>query len=144
MIGCAVLVAATAFAQVAATPRPVFNGTLTVEPASGRLDRDGGAATLRLRRWRWLPNRASNGIFPGEEPLLIAIGERSYTLDAGQLRASRRGTQWSYRLSGKATAPSVTRLRLRRLSDGTYDVRMAVTGLDLERLNAEDPVCLPM
>ena len=85
------LAAATARAQISTTATPVYHGTLRIlRPAVGTFDTATGIGTLRVRRWRLGLREDSNGIFPDQEPIVVALGEESFRLEAGSLTRSRK------------------------------------------------------
>ena len=94
------LAAAIARAQISTGATPIYHGTLKiVRPAVGTLDKSTGIGTLRVRGWRWKLKEGSNGIFPTQEPLVVALGEDSFRLDAA---AASRGRQ-TYEAAGCAS-----------------------------------------
>ena len=91
------LAAAIARAQISTGATPVYHGTLKiVRPAVGTLDKSTGIRTLRVRGWRWKLKESSNGIIPTREPLVVALGEDSFRLDAGSLTPSRNRKVFRY------------------------------------------------
>ena len=49
-----------------------------------------------MRRWRLGLREDSNGIFPDQEPIVVALGEESFRLEAGSLTRSRNGKVFRY------------------------------------------------
>jgi hypothetical protein len=138
------LVAAVVHGGPVPTADPKFHGDFAMRPAGGSINRRNGNATLKIRNWTFEPAAASDGIYPDQEPIIVAVGEDTFRLEAGKLRANRKGTAFVYRASAKETPRGVRLLRLGRLSDGSWTVRLVVGGVDLSRLNLEDPICRPM
>ena len=77
--------APTARAQISTGATPVHHGELDIRPAVGTINGATGIGTLRVRRWRLVLAETSNGIFPGQEPVVVALGEESFVLAAGSL-----------------------------------------------------------
>jgi hypothetical protein len=133
-----------AAAQVSTSAVPVFHGTLDVKrPAHGTINRRTGQVSLRVTSWAFKPVESSNGVFPAQEPVIVALGEDSFRIEAGGLKARRRGTLFVYR-APHSTNRGVRRLRIWSKKDGTYGVSFVLGGADLSRLNIEDPVCVPL
>lgn len=140
-----VLAAAAARAQTAPVADGIFHGLLDVRAATGRFDPDVGTASLTVPRWRLLVVPESNGLYPDQEPIIVQLGDfNQYPLDAGLMRAARNGRTFSYRAPRNAPERGIRRLRLKRLGDGSWAVRMVLSELELSRLIIEDPVCLGM
>ena len=135
------LAAATARAQISTGATPVYHGTLKiVRPAVGTLDKSTGIGTLRVRGWRWKLKEGSNGIFPTREPLVVALGEDSFRLDAGSLTPSRNRKVFRY--SAPHPGPRAFRsFRIARRAGGSYLVSFTLIGLDLSQLVMYNPVC---
>ena len=132
-----------ALAQVSVDPAPVYHGSFGMSPSSGTIDRRTGGASLAVHRGHLFPVRGSNGIFPDRERIIIALGESSFGLAAGMLKASHGGAVLTYRAS-RTDGGGIRSFRIRRVGDREYRVQFSVRGLDLSRLNFENPVCLPM
>jgi hypothetical protein len=143
--------------EIATTATPVYHGVLWIAGrATGSINRRTGNAVLKVRRWILLPVSPSNGIYPDQEPIVIAMGDDSMRLPAGTLKTSRSGKVFSYRArtstTTTTTAPDTTqgpdralrRLRVQRFNDGSYALWFTLVGVDLSRLNIQDPVCLPL
>ena len=125
--------------------KPVFHGTLQLIPATGRMDRKTGTSTLVIRRWTFIPNPDSNGVHPEQEPTLVALGDDAFLMAAGELHPSRGGTVFTYRGPRPTGGRGMRRFRLtHRPADSFYTVSFKVEGVDLERLNIEDPLCSPL
>jgi len=143
VLGCAL---STASAQVTVGATPVHHGVLDVRPARGTFDPEGGTATLKVGRWKLIITPDSNGIYPDQETVVIAIGEQSFSLPPGSLRASRNGKVFSYRAPKGDASPvpqPIRSLRIKRARDGSYAVRFSLVGIDLSQLILQDPVCMP-
>src|SRR3989442_13375882 len=79
-LAVALLLAAAAPAARAqvSTATPIHHGKLLIRGAAGRIDDGTGIGTLRVRRWPLTLADGSNGIFPGQEPAVVALGEERY------------------------------------------------------------------
>jgi len=125
--------------------KPVFHGILQLVPATGRMDRKTGTGTLVIRRWTFIPNPDSNGVHPEQEPTLVALGDDAFLMAAGELHPSHGGTVFTYRGPRPTGGRGIRRFRLtHRPADSFYTVSFKVEGVDLERLNIEDPLCSPL
>ena len=133
------ILASTATAQIA----PIFHGVLDVRPAAGTLDRHTGDGTLKIHRWRFLPAPTSNGIFPGEEDLLVAVGDNNFFLPAGSLLTIGGGRMFRYRAPRDAPSGGIRSFRLSRRSGGAWVMAFTLTGLAVPRLLTENPICVP-
>jgi len=141
MLACAV---PGAWAQVANNATPVYHGVLQIVPATGSIDRHTGNATLKVRRWRFLPTPESNGIFPDQEPIVVALGDDSFYLPAGTLKASRGGKVFRYRASRSTGPRAVESFRIQRRAHGAYYIiDFTLAGVELSQLRLNYPVCLP-
>ena len=130
-----------ASAQVATGATPVYHGILRVKRATGSIDRDAhGSATLRVRRWELLPTPDTNGLFPAEEVINVAVGEDALVLPAASLQPSRNGKVFVFHSRDNR----IRLFRLWQLKNGAWAVRFTLAGVDLSRLMLEDPVCLPV
>jgi len=133
---------------VLATAHPVaaleveFVGTLAVRPARGRLDIATGAATLTVRRWRYVPAAGSDGIDPASEPITLVLGTDQVTLPAGAVTASDAGRRYAFR--DDTAARGFNRLRLKRRSDGAWLVSFRVSGMDQTQLVTQYALCEPL
>jgi len=126
------------------TADPVYHGELAIRPAGGTINRRNGNGTIKIRNWTFEPTPLSDGIFPDQEPIIVALADDTFRLEAGALKANRKGNVFTYRSSAKQTPRGIRLLRLAQLKDGTWAVRLSLAGLDLSRLNLEDPICRPM
>jgi len=144
VVALAALLASRAAAQISTSAVPIFHGTLDVnQPAGGTLDRKTGQVKLRVNRWMFMPVAGSNGIFPSQEPVLVALGEDSFRLEPGSLVSLHGGRVFAYR-APKSVKRGVRKIRIWPQPDGTYRLRFTLIGADLSRLNIEDPVCVPL
>jgi len=144
VVALAALLAGRAAAQISTSAVPIFHGTLDVnQPAGGTLDRKTGQVKLRVNRWMFMPVAGSNGIFPSQEPVLVALGEDSFRLEPGSLVSLHGGRVFAYR-APKSVKRGVRKIRIWPQPDGTYRLRFTLIGADLSRLNIEDPVCVPL
>src|SRR5262249_19654246 len=120
VVALAGVLVSRAAAQVSSSAVPIFHGTLDVNrPAGGTLDRTTGQVKLRVNRWTFMPVGDSDGIFPSQEPVLVALGEDSFRLEPGSLVARRAGRVFTYR-APKSVQRGVRTLRMWPQSDGTY------------------------
>jgi len=133
-----------ASAQPTTKATPIYHGILDILAARGTISPDTGIASLRIRRWRLLLSPDSNGIFPDQEPTVIALAENSFYLTAGSLKASRGGRVFRYRAPRNAGPRSVRSLRITGRRDGTYLVSFTLTGVELSRLTIQNRDCVPM
>ena len=140
------LVAVTARAQISTTATPVYHGKLRIiRPAVGRLDMATGLGTLSVRGWRLKLKEGSNGIFPGEEPVVVALGEESFRLDAGALTPSRNGKVFRYRAPPDAAPRAFRSFRIARRPGGAYMVSFTLIGVDMSILVLQNPApCQPL
>lgn len=138
------LAAAGAPAAPVTTADPVYHGDLSIRPAGGTINRRNGNGAIRIRNWTFEPAALSDGIYPDQEPVVVALADDNFRLEAGALKANKKGTVFTYRSPPKKTTRGVTLLRLVKHPDGTYAVKLSMVGLDLSRLNLEDPICRPM
>src|SRR5438093_5232448 len=90
------LAAAAARAQISTSATPVHHGKLKIRPAVGSINGRTGFGTLRVRRWRLVLAPGTNGIFPGQEPVVVALGDDRFRLEAGSLAPSRNGKAFWY------------------------------------------------
>ena len=140
----AVVSLSRASAQPATTATPNYHGVLDILAARGTISPDTGIATLKIRRWRLLLTQDSNGIFPDQEPTLIALAENNFYLPAGSLKASRGGRVFRYRAPRDAGPRALRSLYITRRPDGAYLVSFTLTGVELSRLTIQDRDCVPM
>ncbi len=124
---------------------PTYHGALQIRPARGVIDQGTGIANLSVKRWRFVPQDASNGIAFDQEPVLLTISENElkneFRLEPGALRRTRKGRRFLYRDPSVRRGIRVLRIDARR--DGSYLVAFALRGVNLSRLVSQDPVCLP-
>ena len=136
--------APTARAQISTGATPVHHGELDIRPAVGTINGATGIGTLRVRRWRLVLAETSNGIFPGQEPVVVALGEESFVLAAGSLRPSRKGKVFRYRAPADAGPRGFRSFWIARRANGSYLVSFTLIGVDLSALVLQTPVCQPM
>ena len=135
----------TTRAQISTSATPVYHGTLKIiRPAVGKLDKATGMGMLRVRGWRWELKKGSNGIFPGQEPIVVALGDESFRLDAGALTPSPNGKGFRYRAPAGAGPRAIRSFRITRRTDGSYVVSFTLIGVDMSPLVLTDPVCQPL
>jgi prolipoprotein diacylglyceryltransferase len=116
-----------------------FSGTLAVRPARGTLDVATGAGGLAVKRWRFTPAPASDGIDPVSEPIVLSLATDEVALPAGSVQEVAPGRRWTFR--DDAATRGFTRLKLKRRADGVWLVGFRAAGLDLTRLVNQYPLC---
>lgn len=133
-----------AAAQVSTGPAsPVYHGGLTIRPAHGVINEDTGSASFTAGPWVLSPVNESNGVFPSQEPILIAIGEESFRIEPGMVKANRKGRKFTYR-APRGLTRGIRQLRIQLQRDGSYAFRFSLRNVDLSRMRISDPVCVPM
>jgi len=138
-------------AQVVSPPTPIYHGVLGFLPAKGKIDRATGIASLKVNHARFLLSPLSDGLFPDQEPILIALGPNNFGIDAGMLKSSHNGKVLTYR-APKNTTSGILSFRIWQIagpgaagaSRGAYGIRFTLKGLNVALLNVQDPLCLPM
>jgi len=138
-----VLLPVAAAAQVSTSAIPVYHGGLTVRPAHGVINENTGRASFSVSNWVLSPVNESNGVFPSQEPILIAIGEESFRIEPGMVKATRKGRRFTYR-APKGLTRGIRQLRIQLQKDGSYAFRFTLKNVDLSRMRISDPVCVPM
>jgi hypothetical protein len=141
-----------AVAQLVSPPTPIYHGILGFLPAKGKIDRTTGIASLKVRQARLLLSPTSDGVFPDSEPILVALGENTFNLGAGMLKASHGGKLLSYRAPRNGDPSGILSFRIWQIagpgaagaSKGAYGIRFKLRGLNLALLDVQDPLCLPM
>jgi hypothetical protein len=127
---------------------PIYHGVLSVRPARGGFDKNGGDASLRVRNWNLRLTTDSNGIYPDREPVQIDVGDtEQFFVPAGEVRVSKNGKRFTYR--NAATSRGVRALNIRRLKndpDGTvrYRIAFSLVGVNLSSLVVSFPICTPL
>jgi hypothetical protein len=139
-----VLLPLTGRAQDSPVVEPVFHGLLEILPAGGTLDPETGSSTVKVRRWRFIATQDSNGLFPTTEAVVIALGDNTFTIPAGMVKASRNGRVFKFRAAPDADPRFPARFRLKQRTDGTWAVRFTLRGVNLASLVVTYPICLPM
>jgi hypothetical protein len=135
--------AGTARGDISPTANPIYHGVLRVTPASGTIDRKTGNAVVSVKRWVMIINTAeSDGIYPAQEPIIVALGADSFYLPAGAMRPSRNGKRFTYKAHLAKDARGIRSLTIRQQLDGSYAVGFKLVGVDLSRLLFEDPTCM--
>jgi hypothetical protein len=140
-----------AVAQLVSPPTPIYHGTLGLLPARGKIDRTTGIASLKVRHARLLLSATSDGVFPDREPILVALGENTFNLGAGMLKASHGGKVLSYR-APRNDPSGILSFRIWQVvgpgaagaSRGAYGILFTLRGLNIALLDVQDPLCLPM
>jgi hypothetical protein len=129
-------------AQPVTSEDPIYHGVLDVLASPGSFDPSTGKAALRLRRWRFLIEPGSNGVFPDQETTEVLIADNSFALPPGTLRRSRSGKVFSYK--AKKDDPSPVRAIKLRYRGYFYNVTVKVQDVDLTQLVNNDGICLPV
>src|SRR5439155_25696281 len=109
------------------------------------------------RSWRYIVADDTNGLHPGSERLIVAIGEgqNDFYLAPGSLQVSRGGSVFRYRASrDERKKPSGLRsFRMIKHPAGadcspldpcSFRVSFSVWGIDLSALFFNDPICVPI
>jgi len=119
------------------------HGKLRVaKAAKGQIDLTSGRANFKIRGWEVLLAAESNGVDPLNEPLTIGIAEERILIPAGELRPSRNGKRFRYKVAG--VDRGVQQLTLVLTAAGPIRITMKLVGIDLSSLVIGDPpVCLP-
>jgi hypothetical protein len=120
----------------------VYHGELDVLPSVGKFDINTGGASLKLRKWRFLVVPDSNGLVPDQEPIVILIGQNSFTLQPGSLKRSRNGKTFSFK-AAKDDPSSLRALRMRHRGY-FYTFNATLRDVPLGTLATNDGVCLPV
>jgi len=124
---------------------PVYHGVLGIRPAGGSIDQDSGVIGLNVGKWNFRLDPSSDGLFPADEPVLIALGDtEQFLLPAGSLVPNARATRFTYRNPGKKIARGIRLFRVWQAKDGTWNVKFKVAGIQASRLTFEYPVCEKM
>ena len=142
VLGLLLLTSVPCRAQVTAV-EPIFHGLLEILPAGGSFDRETGDATLKVRRWRFIADRNSNGLSPLTEPIEIILGDNVFTIPVG-LMTSRNDRVFSFRAPRDADPRLPKRFRMKRRDDGTWAIRFVLRGVKLPKLVTSFPDCFPM
>lgn len=129
-------------AQVTSSISSRFHGTLELRVATGRIDPVSGSAAFALHRWIVRPTPDSNGVFPSLEPMLVAVGEDGFRVEAGAVHERRKGV-FVYR-SDAGVERGVRSLRFVARRDGSYLLTLKLAGVELSRLTLQSPVCVPV
>ena len=138
------LAAVTGRAQISTSATPVYHGNLQIlRPAVGTFNTTTGIGTLRVRGWQLELKQGSNGIFPDQEPVVVALGDESFRLDAGSLTRSRNGKVFRYR-APLTVQRGIRSFRIARRASATYLVSFTLIGVDLSQLVLQNPVCRPL
>lgn len=126
---------------------PVFHGALGIRPALGGFAKNTGVASLRVKNWNLVLTSNSNGIYPTQEGVIIAIGStEQLVVQASLIHASRNGRLFTFR--DPKTTRGVRMFQLRQYSNcsgkACYHVAFTLVGIDLSTLVLSYPVCSPM
>ena len=136
------LVSALGTARPAAAVDVDFEATLAVRPARGTLDVATGAGALVVKRWRLTPAPASDGIDPTTEAIVLSLAGDEVALPVGAVRMTAPGRGYAFR--DDTVARGLTRVKLKRRSDGVWLVSFRAAGLDLTPLVHQYPQCLAL
>jgi hypothetical protein len=136
-----------AAAQIATAATPVYHGKLDIiRPATGHIDRTAstaGQATIKIRGWKLELSLFSNGIYPDQEPMVVAFGDNNFRLPAGALVAKRHGRLFIYRAPRDPNARGIRFVSILTESPKVYRVTVTLVGLDLSDLLTKTPICYP-
>ena len=137
----------TGAAAPAGAIAPVFHGELGIKPALGGFQKNTGVASLRVKNWNLVLTPQSNGIYPTQEGVIIAIGStEQLVIPASLIHASRNGRRFTF--SDPKTARGVRTFQLRQYSNclgkACYHVAFTLVGIDLSTLVLSYPFCSPM
>jgi hypothetical protein len=138
----AALAPGPAFAAPVTTATPVFHGVLDVLAARGTINPTTGSATLKVHRWRLLLSPDSDGIYPDQEPILIAIDSNNYYLAAGSMKSSANGKRFTYKGPRDAGPRAIRSVRITR-GRYAYYVSFTLTGVDFSSLTIQNRKCVP-
>ena len=139
------LAGSPARAQISTSATPIYHGTLRIlHPGVGSFDTSTGIGTLRVRRWQLELRQGSNGIFPDKEPVVVALGDESFRLEAGALTRSRNGKVFRYRAAPGAISRGIRSFRIAQRTTTVYLVSFTLIGVDLSQLVLQNPVCRPL
>ena len=120
---------------------PLYHGVLTINPAHGTMDLVSGNATLKVNRWQFQLSPDTNGIVPGVEPTFFAIGEETFRLADDVMRATPNGRIYTFRAK-PVPDRGIRALRIVKRSNGVWDLRFQLGGVDLSSLFIDD-ICKP-
>jgi hypothetical protein len=134
----------TASGAIASAAIPVFHGSLVLARGVGSFEQQSGAARFTVRHWRMTLADGSNGVFPSEEPIVIAVGADQFRLEPGALVADRRGRRFRHRVAKGAAARGILRLDIRERSATEYDLTFTLADVQLFPLTQSAPVCMPL
>ena len=137
----------TGVAAPAGAIAPVFHGALGIKPALGGFAKNTGVASLRVKNWNLVLTPNSNGIYPTQEGVIIAIGStEQLVVPASLIHASRNGRRFTFR--DPKTTRGVRMFQLRQYSNcpgkACYHVAFTLVGIDLSTLVLSYPFCSPM
>jgi hypothetical protein len=142
-----VVVLLTGLVAPAGAVAPVFHGALGIRPALGGFQKNTGVASLRVKNWNLVLTPNSNGIYPTQEGVIIAIGStEQLVVPASLIHASRSGSRFTY--SDPKTSRGVRMFQLRQYGNcpgkACYHVAFTLVGIDLSTLVLSYPFCSPM
>jgi len=137
----------TGVAAPAGAIPPVFHGQLDIKPALGSINPTYGVASLRVKNWKLVLTPNSNGIYPTQEGVIIAIGSsEQLVIPASGIRVSRNGRRFTFR--DPKTSRGVRTFQLRQYSNclgkACYHLAFTLVGIDLSTLVLSYPFCSPM
>jgi len=126
---------------------PVFHGALGIKPALGGFAKNTGVASLRVKNWNLVLTPNSNGIYPTQEGVIIAVGTtEQLVVPASLMHASRNDRQFTFR--DPKTTRGVRMFQLRQYSNcpgkACYHMAFTLVGIDLSTLVLSYPFCSPM
>ena len=137
----AIAAVAPAYA-ISTTATPVHHGVLRVAKSRGTVNRADGVAEVTARKWALVLSPSSDGIFPSQEPIVIAVAEDNFRLEPGMLKAVNRRT-FRYKAPKKPKVErGVRSITIKQRGDGSYSVDFQVRGIQLFDLSRRAPLCL--
>jgi hypothetical protein len=140
----AVLAAVGPAHAVSTSAIPVHHGVLRIAESRGTVNRDSGIAQVTVKRWSLVLSLSSNGVFPDQEPIVIALGDDNFRLEPGTLKANKSGKVFRYKAPKRPRVErGVTSIVIKRRFDDSYAVAFTVRGVQLYDLNRRAPLCLP-
>jgi hypothetical protein len=143
-LAAVVLVGAATFAGAQAPPlEPIYHGVLQL-PVAGRGVRDleTHMGRLQVQHWDFFVSPDSNGIFPDQEPVYVAVDRQTFEVPPGQIRKRRRGRLFIYRARRPLPEFGLRYFRLAERQPGIWAVAFRVRGLDVTPLSGDVDACL--
>src|SRR5262245_12069067 len=114
---------------ISVTATPVYHGVLRVARAGGKVNKQSGSAMVDVRNWSLVPAPESDGLFPDQEPVVVAIGDDNFRLEPGQLK--NRGKRGFVYKARPVPSHGVKSMTLKKKRDGSWGVQFTVIGVQL-------------